>query len=62
MIDKARKDYTRDLQNLRNAIYLSGNPINRQHGEAVKLTMNVYNFNDLEGLKPELVDFFNEKL
>lgn len=24
--------------------------------------MNVYNFNDLENLAPELVDFFNEKL
>ena len=24
--------------------------------------MHVYNFNDLDGLKPELVEFFNEKL
>ena len=45
-----RKDYTRDLQNLRNALWLAVDPINRSHAEQVKLTANVYNFNDMEGL------------
>ena len=37
-------------------------PIDRTHAEHVKLTVNVFNFNDLEGLSPELVEFFTEKL
>ena len=37
-------------------------PIDRRHAETVKLTIHVYNFNDLEGLSPELVALFNEKL
>ena len=57
-----RQDYTRDLQNLRNALAMAVDPINRAHAEQVKLTMHVYNFNDLENLSPELVSFFNEKL
>ena len=57
-----RKDYTRDLQNLRNALSLAVDPIDRTHAEHVKLTVNVFNFNDLEGLSPELVEFFTEKL
>lgn len=61
-IDKQRKDYTRDLQNLRNALTLAVNPINRDHAEHVKLTIHVFNFNDMEGLSPDLVEFFNEKL
>ena len=62
IFNKARKDYMRDNQNLRNALYLSNNPVNRIHGEAVKLAANVYNFNDMEGLSLELKDFFNEKV
>ena len=61
-INKMRQDYTRDLQNLRNALAMAVDPINRAHAEQVKLTMHVYNFNDLENLSPELVSFFNEKL
>ena len=37
-------------------------PVNRAHAEAVKLTINVFNFNDMEGLPQELRDLFNEKL
>ena len=57
-----RQDYTRDNQNLRNSLCLAVNPINRSHAGAVKLTAFIYNFNDLEGLPKELVEFFNEKL
>ena len=57
-----RREYSRDLQNLRNALCLAVDPINRSHAEQVKLTAVVYNFNDMEGLQPELVEFFNEKL
>ena len=37
-------------------------PVNRAHAEAVKLTINVFNFNDMEGLSQDLKDLFNEKL
>jgi len=37
-------------------------PIDRRHAENVKLTINVFNFNDIEGLPKEIVDLFNEKL
>ena len=61
-MNKARKDYARDLQNRDNAMLMVTNPINMQHRETVKLTMNIFNFNDLMGLSPELVEFFNEKM
>lgn len=57
-----RQDYTRDLQNLRNGLRLAVDPINRSHAESIKLTVNVFNFNDLEGLPTEYADLFNEKL
>ena len=41
---------------------LAIDPINRDHAEKVKLTIHVHNFNDMEGLTPELVDFLNEKI
>ena len=50
------------MQNLRNALTLADDPIDRDHAERVKLTINVHNFNDMEGLSPELVDFFNERI
>ena len=62
LINKMRKDYTRDLQNLRNAVVLAVDPIDRTHAENVTLAVKVFNFNDLEGLSEELVNFFNEKL
>lgn len=62
LTNKMRKDYTRDNQNLRNALLLCGDPIDRSHGERVKLAVDVFNFNDLAGLPPELADFFNEKM
>ena len=62
IMNKARKDYARDLQNRDNAMLMVTNPINMQHRETVKLTMNIFNFNDLMGLTPELVEFFNEKM
>ena len=40
----------RDNQNLRNALCLAVDPINRQHANAVKLTAQVYNFDDLKGI------------
>ena len=61
-INKQRKDFTRDLQNLRNALVLAVDPINRDHAEKVKLTIHVHNFNDMEGLPKELIEFFNEKI
>lgn len=41
---------------------LAVDPINRDHAEKVKLTIHVHNFNDMEGLSPELIDFINEKI
>ena len=61
-MNKMRKDFMRDNQNLRNALCLAVDPINRQHASAVKITAQVYNFDDLKGISPELVDFFNEKM
>ena len=52
----------RERQNLKNALALSTTATNRNQAEALKLAKEVYNFNDLEGLEPELVAFFNEKL
>ena len=57
-----RRDYTRDLQNLRNGLYLANNPISRSHAEHIKLSINVYNFDDMKDLDPELADLFNEKV
>ena len=61
-ISKMRRDYTRDLQNLRNSLYLAVNPITRSHAEHIKLAINVYNFDDMKDLDPELADLFNEKV
>ena len=61
-ISKMRRDYTRDLQNLRNGLYLANNPISRAHAEHIKLSINVYNFDDMKDLDPELADLFNEKV
>ena len=61
-INKQRKDFARDKQNLQNALILAVDPINRDHAEKVKLTIHVHNFNDMEGLSPELIDFINEKI
>ena len=47
---------------MRNALVLAVDPIDRDHAEKVKLTIHVFNFNDMEGIPKELVDFFNEKL
>ena len=52
----------RDNQNLRNALQLAIDPINRVHANTIKLTAQVYNFNDLQALPKELTDFFNEKM
>ena len=60
--NKIRFDYMRERQNLKNALALSTTATNRNQAEALKLAKEVYNFNDLEGLEPELVAFFNEKL
>ena len=57
-----RLNYTRDIQNLKNALYLAVNPLDSNHKERIKLAIDVYNFNDMDGLAPEIVDFFNEKL
>ena len=54
--------YTRDIQNLKNALYLAAHPLDSNHTERIKIALNVYNFNEMEGLDPELVEFFNDKL
>ena len=47
---------------MKNALYLAVNPLDSNHKERIKLAIDVYNFNDMDGLAPEIVDFFNEKL
>ena len=51
-----------DIQNLKNALYLAAHPLDSNHTERIKIALNVYNFNEMEGLDPELVEFFNDKL
>lgn len=61
-INKMRMSYTRDIQNLKNALYLAVHPLDSNHAERIKVAIHVYNFNEMEGLDPDLVEFFNEKL
>ena len=58
----ARLKFLKDDTNLRSAIHLMTSPIDRAHADVVKLTVNCYNFNDMEGIEPELAEFFNEKI
>ena len=61
-MNKMRQDYMRDNQNLRNSLCLAVNPMSKAHAGLVKLTANVYMFNDMDGLSSEIVEFFNEKM